>query len=232
MIHNQIPLMDIDIDPQPKPPMDISATLEVLGGAPKNHATSEPAQVESLSAGLQPGGTPPWPVSGRIDAPGGLGADSSLSATLPGNALVEPNSEFLGESDPPPPPLRGVVLVVDDDWISAEVARLMLVAMGFHVDFAVDGRQAFVMASATCYDLILMDCSMPVMTGSEATRALRASSTGLSRASPVIAVTANGRKSDLDECREAGMDDVIVKPLLVENLLQKLALHLPLGKSP
>ena len=108
----------------------------------------------------------------------------------------------------------------------------MLIAMGFHVDLAVDGRQAFEMASATCYDLILMDCSMPVMTGSEATRALRASPTGLSRESPVIAVTANGRKSDLDECLEAGMDDVIVKPLLVEKLLEKLALHLPLEGAP
>jgi CheY-like chemotaxis protein len=119
--------------------------------------------------------------------------------------------------------------VVDDDWISAEVAKLMLVELGFQVDLAVDGGQGLAMASATCYDLILMDCWMPVLSGSETTRALRASPAALSRNVPIIAVTANARESDAAECRDAGMNDLIVKPLLLGHLIEKLKLYLPAG---
>lgn len=122
---------------------------------------------------------------------------------------------------------EGAVLVVDDDDISAEIAKLILGELGFQVDLARNGLLGLELATARRYDIVLMDCWMPVMSGMEATVKIRASVTALSREAPIVALTANARQADAAACREAGMNDFITKPLLLESLLDVLARHLP-----
>lgn len=119
------------------------------------------------------------------------------------------------------------ILVVDDDPISREIARLMLEKLGFQADVAADGRQGLQMAEAVSYDLIFMDCWMPGMSGVEVTRRLRGSANALSRRTQIVALTATMKPSESHECRDAGMDDFMIKPLRLECLVAKLTLHLP-----
>lgn len=166
-------------------------------------------------------------MGGTIKASSQSGVGSTFAVTLP----VMNMSEEIAECEIPPvqvlPSFRGKILIVDDDQISGEIGQLMLAELGFQVDLAADGRQGLELASSTYYDLILMDCWMPLMGGIEATHQLRDSAEALSRNVPIIALTANARLSDVAECRAAGMNDFMAKPLLLDNLIEKLTLHLP-----
>jgi CheY-like chemotaxis protein len=125
----------------------------------------------------------------------------------------------------------GIALVVDDDEISGEIAKLMLCELGMQVDLAKNGLIGLELAGSRRYDMILMDCWMPVMSGIEATMVLRSSAGALSKDVPVIALTANARTSDVVSCRAAGMNDFITKPLLMETLVEFLSRYLPAGPA-
>ncbi|MFN3587637.1 MAG: response regulator, partial [Moraxellaceae bacterium] len=115
------------------------------------------------------------------------------------------------------PPLRpGIrVLLVEDNAVNQKVAARMLEKMGCHVDLAGNGLEALAMAGQLPYDVILMDVQMPEMDGITATRALRAQDFA---ELPIIALTANSRDADRDECRAAGMSDFLAKPIRYEDL--------------
>jgi PAS domain S-box-containing protein len=115
------------------------------------------------------------------------------------------------------PPLRnGVrILLAEDNTVNQKVAARMLEKMGCHVDLVGNGLEALVMVSQLPYDIILMDVQMPEMDGISATRNLR--SQGFSTV-PIIALTANSRDSDRQECRAAGMSDFLAKPIRYEDL--------------
>ena len=117
----------------------------------------------------------------------------------------------------PLPSLRaGIrVLLVEDNAINQKVAARMLEKMGCHVDMAGNGLEALVMTAQLPYDVILMDVQMPEMDGISATRSLR--SQGFSDI-PIIALTANSRDADKQECRAAGMSDFLSKPIRYEDL--------------
>jgi two-component system, sensor histidine kinase and response regulator len=104
------------------------------------------------------------------------------------------------------------VLLVEDNAVNKMVAVKHLEKLGFRVAVAVNGRIAVEMANTTTFDLILMDCDMPVMDGFEATRAIRGGLPPRSRV-PVIALTANAMRGDKERCLESGMDDYLSKPL-------------------
>ncbi|WP_225028367.1 ATP-binding protein [Xinfangfangia pollutisoli] len=103
------------------------------------------------------------------------------------------------------------ILVVEDNATNRAVLEEMLRHLGQRIVLASDGAKGAAEAAARRYDLILMDISMPVMDGLEATRLIRAD--GASRAARIVAVTAHSLPGDLDRFRAAGMDDVLVKPL-------------------
>lgn len=105
------------------------------------------------------------------------------------------------------------VLVVDDNPVNRNVARLILERDGYGVDLVEDGMEAIAAAEACRYDLILMDVQMPGMDGIEATRLIRTqeAQTGKSR-TPIVAMTANAMVGMRESYLEAGMDDYVSKP--------------------
>ena len=111
------------------------------------------------------------------------------------------------------------VLLVEDNPVNLEVARDMLLNLGCEVISCVNGRQALDALDASRFDLVLMDCQMPLMDGYQATRELRRRErqTGRKRI-PVIAVTANALGSNKQAAQAAGMDDHLNKPYAMEDL--------------
>jgi len=111
-------------------------------------------------------------------------------------------------------PLR--ILMAEDNAINQKVGKLILQRAGFNIDLAADGNEALQAHRAKPYDVILMDCQMPVMDGFEACRQIRQSS----HPQPVIiAVTANALVGERERCLKAGMDDYLSKPFQAEQLV-------------
>ncbi|MCF8152028.1 MAG: PAS domain S-box protein [Burkholderiaceae bacterium] len=103
------------------------------------------------------------------------------------------------------------ILIVDDEPINREIAKLLLESTDLVVDVAADGAEAIAMAPKAVYSAILMDMQMPVVDGLEATRQIR-TLPGY-RQVPIIAMTANAFAEDKLRCMEAGMDDFLTKPI-------------------
>jgi CheY-like chemotaxis protein len=114
---------------------------------------------------------------------------------------------------------RPCVLVVDDNATNRLVARSLLDRLGCRTELAGDGAEAIEAAGRERFDLILMDISMPVMDGIEATRRLRAQ--GL--ATPIVALTASAGFGDAEKFLAAGMNDCLLKPVSAEALANTLA---------
>ena len=113
------------------------------------------------------------------------------------------------------------VLLAEDNLVNQRVARLMLEKIGHKVDIAGDGEEVLRKINARQYDVVLMDCQMPVLDGFGATRRLRASEGNRSHLR-VIALTANGSLEDRQECLAAGMDDFVAKPVRITDLIRVL----------
>jgi len=122
-------------------------------------------------------------------------------------------------AEEPAQPQAARVLVVEDNAINAMVVEAQLSRLGCACDVAVDGEEALQRLSATRYDLVLMDCMLPGISGFEATRRWRAieAEQGGSRVT-IVALTANALASNFDEARESGMDDFLTKPCTLDKL--------------
>ena len=117
------------------------------------------------------------------------------------------------------------VLLVEDNRVNQELAVSMLENLGCRVGVAWNGLEALEQISATRFDLVLMDCQMPLMDGYEATeRIRRKEETGDGRRNclPVIALTAHAMEGDRDRCLAAGMDDYLPKPFTQDQLTEVL----------
>jgi two-component system sensor histidine kinase/response regulator len=117
------------------------------------------------------------------------------------------------------------ILLAEDNVVNEKVATRFLEKLGYIVDAVVNGREAVDAWARGGYDLVLMDCQMPVLDGYAATREIRARENGGARI-PIVALTANAMKKDELECRQAGMDAHLAKPLDREALARCLELHL------
>jgi CheY-like chemotaxis protein/HPt (histidine-containing phosphotransfer) domain-containing protein len=126
------------------------------------------------------------------------------------------------------PQYEARVLVVDDNGTNQMVAKGMLTKFGIQVDLASNGEEALHALKQLHYDLVFMDCQMPVMDGYEATRCIRGPKSGVcDRAVPIVAMTANAMQGDREKCLSAGMNDYIVKPVEPHNLKMALKQWLP-----
>jgi len=113
------------------------------------------------------------------------------------------------------------VLIVEDNEMNRDMLSRRLERRGFVVVLAVDGAEGVAMSKAELPDLVLMDMSLPVMNGWEATRAIKADPA--TQATPVIALTAHSMPGDREKAMEAGCDDYDVKPVELPRLLEKMA---------
>ncbi|NOJ03148.1 response regulator [Vibrio splendidus] len=122
----------------------------------------------------------------------------------------------------------GKVLVVEDSRVNQQVAKMMLKKLGFEVDIADNGEIGVEKFQANEYEMIFMDCQMPVLDGFEATKQIRALEEGSSQHIPIVALTANVVQRDKHLCFDVGMDEFLPKPVnqgklreIVESFLSK-----------
>jgi CheY-like chemotaxis protein len=128
-----------------------------------------------------------------------------------------------------PQSLRSLrILLAEDNAINQKVAVKLLEKMGHRVDVAPDGRQAVLAVTSGEYDLVLMDCQMPLMDGYAATQAIRQLDS--SRRIPIVAMTANATGEVRARCLRAGMDGFLAKPVVagrLYDLVERVAADLP-----
>ncbi len=170
-------------------------------------------------------------MGGVIHAQSELGVGSRFSFRVPLQVIQNPTGTSLPDAAPVPaaggarPRLDGIrVLVVDDHEINRELAHELLAEEGARVFHAEDGVDALERLGEQDVDVVLMDCRMPRVDGFEATRAIRA--TGRWPGLPIIAMTANAMREDKERAFAAGMNDYIVKPIVVADMLVTIERHL------
>jgi len=117
------------------------------------------------------------------------------------------------------PASKGRILVVEDNRVNRKLISKLLEKEGYICDTANDGQEGLEAVSQSSYDLILMDCQMPVLDGLSATRKIREMD---ENAPPIIALTAGVTKEEREACTEAGMVDFLAKPLKREPLQECL----------
>ena len=120
------------------------------------------------------------------------------------------------------------VLLVEDNEMNRDMLSRRLQRRGYDVIIAVDGQQGVAMAQSEIPDLVLMDMSLPIIDGWEATRTLKG--TAETKHIPVIALTAHAMSTDRDKAMEAGCDDYDTKPIEFSRLLGKM--EALIGENP
>jgi len=202
--------------PRLAPDADLRVALQEGGpAAPASAATAcEPAANAGVAG--PPSSAPAPAAPGTPSAP--VPPATPVAAMLPG--AVPP-------ADPAPAPATapagtGIpprLLLVEDNPVNLLVAQKLLSVLGYSCDTAANGELALARLSSGPYDLVFMDCQMPVLDGYAATRRWRMQETAAgSRRIPIVAMTANAMAGDRQRCLDAGMDDYLSKPVAREQL--------------
>jgi signal transduction histidine kinase/ActR/RegA family two-component response regulator len=185
----------------------VKQLVQTLGG--EIRVESSPGQGSAFSVTL-PVTLESEAIQMRADRAGAVNNETTSGAR--DSALPE-QAEFHG--------LR--LLLVDDNELNAMLASRLMSAIGFEVVTAANGALAVEAVEGRQFDIILMDCQMPVMDGYDATRAIRRSERATSKLrTPVVAVTAYALAGEREKCLAAGMDDFIAKPYSLRELRPKL----------
>ncbi|MCY3002124.1 MAG: ATP-binding protein [Planctomycetota bacterium] len=160
-------------------------------------------------------------MGGDVRVASKVGEGSVFTLVLP---LVEarPEEHHVAAAAEPTPRAGLRVLVAEDNAVNWRVLEVQLRRLGCLPELATDGEQAFQRAQANDFDIILMDCQMPVLDGFEATRKIRALA-GPRGQVPIVALTANALTGDRDRCIATGMNGYLTKPVRREDLAQALA---------
>lgn len=170
-------------------------------------------------------------MGGEIGVESREGGGTRFWFTLPVGPVAPSERSPVRRPEPQPEPeptadrhFTGRILVAEDNAINFTVARELLQRFGLEVDHAPDGRIAAHLVPSGRYDLVLMDMQMPVMSGLEATQAIR--SQGFADL-PIVGLTANAFASDREACLAAGMSDFVAKPINRAKMAAILARWLP-----
>jgi len=139
---------------------------------------------------------------------------AAATTAAPASPAAAPAPALSGD-DKPATTRKPRVLLVEDNPVNLMVGQRLLGVLGITCDTASNGEAALLRMSASRYDIVLMDCQMPVMDGYTATQRWRASeeASGDGRRLPIIAMTANAMAGDRQKCLDAGMDDYLPKPV-------------------
>jgi PAS domain S-box-containing protein len=181
-------------------------------------------------------------MGGQIGLDSTPGQGSTFSVELPFELLAETDLSRPAEADLPSRPrrFRGRVLVAEDNAVSQLLVKEMLTRMGCTVDLVGNGEAAVAALQREHYDLVFMDCHMPVMTGPQATLVVRTRENGLRQPGdtamacphvPIVAMTAAALSGDMEACLAAGMDDFIAKPIRIAELTRIVANWLPVDDA-
>jgi CheY-like chemotaxis protein len=187
-------------------PVRHTKLMNTLASALSRHSTGEAAIVE-----------PAAPKRSRERR--SLGGSLTALASGVGNPAALPDAS-----------LEGRVLVVEDNPVNQKVAMALLSKLGVRANVACNGFEALEMLRTLPYDLVLMDCQMPVMNGYEATAAIRKMEGSL-REIPIIAMTADAVNGSQERCFEAGMNDFVAKPVRLEDLRSTISTWLSPTRS-
>lgn len=149
---------------------------------------------------------------------------TTVAVSVPFGDVHQPTEQSTKPADTEPVSAAPKILVVEDDASNRMILRKQLEKLGAVSEVVQNGQEAVEATVHTTWDLIIMDCQMPVMDGIEATRKIRANANA-NLATPIVAVTANASESFRNQCLEAGMDDFCTKPLRMDQLEQLLSDH-------
>ncbi|KUG08193.1 hypothetical protein ASU33_08370 [Solirubrum puertoriconensis] len=159
----------------------------------------------------------------RVESEVGRGSTFSFTVTLPKTRIATaPPVQELAANTVPTALIGKRVLLVEDNEINRNIARMLLEEWGIEVDEAPSGLEALALYEQRSYDAVLMDIQMPGMNGIEATAAIRANPDVAKAQVPVLALTANAFRSDNERYLAAGMNDTLAKPFDESELYQKL----------
>lgn len=160
-------------------------------------------------------------MGGKIHVRSELNVGSEFTVELPIN--IAKHTELVLQNDESESLVyQGKVLLVEDNLINQEVAKELLADLGLTVCIANNGEEAIEQIKKNTFDVVFMDCQMPVMDGYSATEAIRSGAADTQTASnkeiPIIAMTANAIGGDKEKCLACGMNDYLSKPIEDEEL--------------
>lgn len=168
-------------------------------------------------------------MGGDISAHGEMGVGSTFKVHLtlekkqqPIADVVDDIEECWQQSRYQLQGIKARILLVEDTDINLEIATAILEDSGFEVEAAVNGKQASEKFLLSEFDIVLMDCLMPVMDGYEATRQIRKSDTHNAKSIPILALTASALQETKDKCLTAGMNDFLSKPFDSNHVVNKI----------
>ena len=164
-------------------------------------------------------------MGGSISVSSKLGVGTTFVIDIPFEIAPAPENKPV--SPPAEATVRGLrLLLAEDNELSAEIAQTLLADEGAEVIVVGDGQQAvdrFCESPSGTFDAVLMDIMMPVMDGLAATRAIRSSGHADAQTIPILAMTANTFREDVQQCLEAGMNVHLAKPLQIRQVVDAIA---------
>jgi EAL domain-containing protein (putative c-di-GMP-specific phosphodiesterase class I)/signal transduction histidine kinase/CheY-like chemotaxis protein/HPt (histidine-containing phosphotransfer) domain-containing protein len=185
---------------------------------PFNRLGAETGTVQGLGIGLLITRHLVASMSGTIGVESTPGVGSTFWVELPSGAAPAERTTMSG-------PVRSRILVAEDFGPNQAVLRLQLARLGYDVEVASDGKEALALWRTSPFDLLLTDLNMPTLDGFDLCRAIRTEEVARGGHLPIVAITAADLPGEIEECRDAGMDDVLQKPIILDELrgvLQRL----------